>query len=230
MPTIEKFTDSPKDSLNGEVAYKKLREMILRYQLRPGEKTSVARLASDMGIGRTPVKEAVTRLVAEGLLHVSERSGTFVTRLGSEDVQNLFALRKLYENYAAEPAIERVTEEQIDRMDKLLMVLEQESLSKQPSERSILRFIDIDVELHKEIIAAAGNPYLSRHYSLLNLHLQIATYLIRHHNEMAHERHKEHVAMVEALHSRDLPNLRKILSKHATEVECVILSSMRKEG
>jgi DNA-binding GntR family transcriptional regulator len=230
MAAIESSTKPPKGSLHAEIAYRKIRAMILRSQLRAGEKTSVARLANAIGIGRTPVKEAITRLTAEGLLHVSERSGTFVARLSPEDVQHLFDLRKLYENYAAEAAIERVTQEQIDKLDSLLTVLEQESLSKPSSERSVVRFIDADVLLHKEIIAAAGNPYLLHHYSLLNLHLQVATYLIRHHSAKAQERHNEHVEIVEALRNRDLLTLRKVLSRHATRVEYGILDSMREDG
>ena len=212
-----------------DVAYLRIREMVLRRQLRPGERTSVARLAEAIGIGRSPVKEAVTRLSSEGLLEVSDRRGTSAVRLTMAEVDDLFELRKLFESYAASRAVERITDAELTELDELLKVLEDESITKPLAQQSVTRFIDADVKLHAMIVRAAGNAQLSRYYEMLNLHLQIADYLFRHHAGMREDRHRDHVAIVDALRRRDGTALATLLRSHSESVQHTILAAMRSE-
>ena len=107
--------NSDRPSLSGEPkaaferAYDAILELIVRQELRPGQVTSVIALSDRLGIGRTPIKEAITRLATEGILNVRGRRGTYVARLEEQNVRHIFALRKLFENYAAPLAAANIT-------------------------------------------------------------------------------------------------------------------------
>ena len=221
--TNDEVTRGP---LATERAYHGIRELILHQRLRAGERTSVAVLADRMNLGRTPVKEAITRLMAEGLMTVHDRRGTFVHEPTPTDMRDMFAMRKLLEGHAAGEAVKRVTSDQLDELDQLVARMEAESLRKAPSARSLSLFLEMDVELHRRIVGLAGNATLSRLYASLNLDLQIATYLQRHGPSMAIDRHREHVAMMEALGARDGARLGRRMFEHVDAVEHVVLMSM----
>ena len=78
-------------------AYSGIIDLVLHYELRSGERTSVNLLAKRLNLGRTPVKEAITRLQTEGLLSVAGRSGTIVKLINREETEQLFALRRALE-------------------------------------------------------------------------------------------------------------------------------------
>lgn len=214
---------------DAELAYQRIREIVLRQRLRPGEQTSVAKLASLTRLGRTPVKVAITRLQAEGLFTVSDRRGTFVRELNDKDVRNLFALRRVLETYGAEQAVGRVNDKQLEEMAALLDIMYQESIAKSPSQRSLVRFIDADVRFHRLVVAAADNEYLERAYAGLHLHLCISRYLHAVHALNAEDRHTEHVKMYECLKSRDTNQLHEVITKHINTVESTILQAMRQD-
>lgn len=224
MPTAP--TQSTRESLATEQAYHGIRELILHQKLRAGERTSVASLAERLQLGRTPVKEAITRLSTEGLVSVQDRRGTFVHEPSVKDVRDMFAMRKLLEGFASKEAVKHVTDAELDGLEDLLGRLEAESLRKAPSLRSLSRFLEMDVHFHRLIIQFTQNRALSRLYAGLNLDLQIAIYLKRHDPAMAADRHREHVQMMRALRARDADFLSRSLRGHAEAVEAVVLLSM----
>lgn len=213
-----------------EIAYDRIREMVLRRQIRPGEQTSVAKLSNLTQLGRSPVKEAITRLVSEGLLEVSDRRGTTAVKLTRDDIINLFELRQMFEQCAARRAVKNITAEELEELHGLLGILEEESLTKPLEQQSVARFIDADVRLHEIIIIAARNDHLTRHFRLLNLHLQISDYLFRHQSGMREARHRDHLEMVEALESGDGERLVTLLGHHSESVKRSILAAMEADA
>lgn len=207
-----------------ERAYDAIVDLIVRQELRPGEATSVMALSQRLGIGRTPTKEAITRLSTEGLLTVKGRRGTYVTRLNEQDVRHLFALRKLFEEHAAFSAAQRITDAQLAELEQILERMRKESLEEP---RSLPQFVSSDVKFHNIIIEAAGNPYLLAQYRNLHLHQLIITYLFNSNLRSAERRQGEHVAIVEALKRRDGEALCRALGEHASNVEAAIIGSMR---
>lgn len=218
---------SVKDLPATEQAYHGIRDLILHHGLRPGERTSIALLAERLELGRTPVKEAVTRLTSEGLLIVHDRRGTYVNEPDEKHIVDMFEMRCLLEGYAAREAVEKVDPANLAALEGLLSRLEEESLRKEPSDRSMSRFLEADVYFHRRIIDLVDNDALSRMYAGMNLDLQIGVYLQRHVPAMAAARHQEHVRMVEALRQRDGALLEEILRDHARAVEQVVIASLR---
>lgn len=211
-----------------EEAYRKIRAMILHHELRPGERTSVAELASATGLGREPVKSAMGRLAVEQLLIMRGRSGTRVAKLEPHQIRQLFEMRRLYETAAAPLIAERVTDAQIDAINELLPGLS-ELGSKQVDERftnNVVSFIDLDVAFHERVMTGANNPYLLDHYSSLNLHLLISHYLFLDRGFHAGQRHREHEEIAAAIKDRDPKAIAATLARHADAIEDVILATM----
>src|SRR6476661_1301245 len=101
-------------------AYSGIMDLVLCHGLRPGERTSVNLLAARLKLGRTPVKEAITRLQTQGLLSVAGRSGTSVNRIDRRQAEHLFAFRLVLEGFAAEKAAKNVTAGQLRQLRVLL--------------------------------------------------------------------------------------------------------------
>lgn len=207
-------------------AYTELRSLILRQKLRPGERTSVAALAERMGIGRTPVKEAVTRLATEGLLEVSDRRGTYVPIISEADIVEMFALRRLLEGYAADLIAKKDGELDLSEPQRALETMAAISRVGIQTIKQRREFIETDVRFHAEIIALAGVSRLNRMYGLLDLHVQIAVYLAAPDREAMRLRQHEHEAIYAALVTRDAARLTTSLDQHARSVEQSVLMSL----
>ncbi|MBN8969733.1 MAG: GntR family transcriptional regulator [Rhizobiales bacterium] len=217
---LQRAPNSEKDLSAADLAYGGIIELVLNSELRPGERTSVNLLAARLDIGRTPVKEAITRLQTEGLLSVAGRSGTMVNRIDREQTKQLFALRRVLENFAAEGAVENATARDIAEIRKCLQKLGRSNTTAE--------FVRANVEFHSQIVAAAGNPFLVRFFAQLQIQLQIVTYLLRRgfNKKAADARHREHETIVRALEKRDVKALKNALRTHVMTTERAILATL----
>ena len=209
-------------------AYNEIVDLILNRGLRPGERTSVNLLAARLGLGRTPIKEAITRLQTEGVFMVTGRSGTTLKTIGREDSEHLFALRRSMEDFAAEHAVGHATSDQLRQLRKLLREMRIASIDQAGSVDSAARFVRANVTFHSTIVAAAGNPFLDRIYGQLQLQSQIVTYLLQQGfaRGRAEKRQSEHEAIVDALEARNASLLKKLLAAHAATTETAILNTL----
>lgn len=198
-----------------ERAYNGIISLLLARELRPGERTSVNLLAARLGLGRTPVKEAITRLETEGVLTVSDRSGTEVNSIDPGQARQLLAIRSLLECFAAEDAVKNATNVEIERVRQLAEEMRAASLGRDP-DRAAARFVAANVEFHDIIVSAARNPYLARLYSLVQLQLQIVSYLLSRGRDpqAAEQRQSEHEAIARAFAARNGAKLRAALKSH----------------
>lgn len=205
-------------------AYDAIVNLILTYQLRLGERTSVAQLAERLKLGRTPVKEAIARLEAEGLLSVSGRSGTTVKEIDSESARQLFALRRHLEAFAVDEAVKYVTEEQLKELHALLTQLNW-STDAVPG-----HYVRSNVRFHAAIVACANNPTLNRLYGQIQLQTQIVVYLYHMTNstkeKVIRTKYQEHVDIYDALVKRDAKRLRVLLDQHAATTERSVIDSL----
>ncbi|EFI53262.1 MULTISPECIES: GntR family transcriptional regulator [Afipia] len=217
---LQRAPNSERDLSAADLAYGGIIDLVLNSELRPGERTSVNLLAARLDIGRTPVKEAITRLQTEGLLSVAGRSGTMVNRIDREQTQQLFALRRALEDFAAEGAVENATTKDISEIRKCLQKLGRSNTTAE--------FVRANVEFHSLIVAAAGNPFLVRFFSQLQIQLQIVTYLLRRgfDKKAADARHREHETIVKALEKRDAKVLKNALRTHVMTTESAILATL----
>lgn len=217
---LQRAPKNERDLSAADLAYGGIIELVLNSELRPGERTSVNLLVARLDIGRTPVKEAITRLQTEGLLSVAGRSGTMVNRIDRAQTQQLFALRRALEDFAAGAAVENVTPKDLQEVKRCLQKLSRSNTTAE--------FVRANVEFHSLIVAAAGNPFLIRFFSQLQIQLQIVTYLLRRgfDKKAADARHREHETIVQALEKRDAKTLKNALRTHVLTTERAILATL----
>jgi DNA-binding GntR family transcriptional regulator len=149
-----------------DTAYDRIKDAILSLQYRPGEKLSEVRLATHLGVGRSPLRTALARLASEGWLRVLPQSGTFVSELSTDDVLELAQIRLLLEPYTARLAATRITAEEVDRLQGHAAALKSKGLNGRFGE-----FAELDDRIHSAIHRAAGNARIAD--ILRNLHDQI---------------------------------------------------------
>lgn len=109
----------PSKQLDTVGAYRTIRRGIVDGVLKPGERLVEERLARDLGVSRTPIREALAMLEVEGLVKSIPKKGTIVRTFSSRDIKELYDLRIVLEGYAAQQATQHITAEELDQMRTL---------------------------------------------------------------------------------------------------------------
>jgi DNA-binding GntR family transcriptional regulator len=141
----------------GYQAYTKLRRRLITLDLKPGDKFTEAQIVMELGIGKTPVREALTLLVDNGLIESRPRVGYVVTPITLKDVTELFDLRLVVEPEAVRLAAGRVDEVRLRRLETLC-----QGAYKHDDPDSIEDFLDANHEFHVTVAEASGNRRLAR--------------------------------------------------------------------
>lgn len=138
--------------------YARLRDMILANVLRSGQKLVDRDLAEQLGVSRTPVREALGRLAMLGLVEAKSRRGYYVRQYTTEEVSDLYEFREILETNAARLAARNATPENIRQFDRIL--LDMEALGSDPENH--VKSVELDLELHNLIAKASGNESLDQ--------------------------------------------------------------------
>ncbi len=141
-----------------DTAYHAIRARIMSGALADGARLKEQTLASDLGLSRTPVREAITRLIHEGFVERGEGYSTRVAAFPVDELDQIFEIRRRLECYAAERAAERMTPDQISQLDK--MTTEMEALTPPTDDAAYQRISEINASFHRIISEAAGSPRL----------------------------------------------------------------------
>ena len=171
-----------------EVAYRRLRQLIVDGTLAPGQRIFENELADQLGISRTPLREALRQLETEGLVQMNARRGAMVARLSAADMHEEFLIRATLEGLAIELAAPRLTPEHFHELGRQLARM-QDALTR--GQRVV--FLEHHRLFHQTIFDASGAPRLAR--MLANLleaaeryeQLELAQDVL-HADEMAHHR------------------------------------------
>lgn len=104
-----------------ELVFESLREAIIIGKLSPGERMMEIQLAEEMGVSRTPIREAIRKLELEGLVVMIPRKGAYVAGVSLKDIADVFEIRRALEGLAAELAAERASDEEFEEMERCLV-------------------------------------------------------------------------------------------------------------
>ena len=157
IEAAQPLTEITHSDLIADRAYKEIREAIFANRLPPGASLSVPELARQLAISRSPVREAVQRLVHDGLAVTSPYKGAMVARVDVEDLYRLYEVRELLEGLAARLATERLDNTALAELEEILnqhrKVLE--------DREDLAAHIGLDMRFHRRIREIAGNPHLA---------------------------------------------------------------------
>jgi DNA-binding GntR family transcriptional regulator len=174
----------------------------------------------EMGIGRTPLREAVKRLALENLVEVQPRRGTFVSAVEAADIQNITEVRAELEAYAAELAALRLDPETRAIAEALLH--EVEALDGGGDQERLMRF---DERIHRFTWEAAHNPYLTQTLERYFTHSLRIWYLVLDRvPTLGHAVHDQ-TQLLEAILDRNAPHARTIMHEHVLAFQREILSA-----
>ncbi len=207
-------------NLNDRV-YETLKARLVRRELGPGEKVSLHELAATLGVSRSPVHHALTRLVAEGLLTVKSRRGYYVTALTEAAVGEGYDVRLALELQAAESAVGRVSADELRRFRELHEATA-DAVSHAEWDSTNAAFHEYQVDL-------ARNALLSRFYRDLSINLMMQ--VIRGGKlEAGSYLPTEHGAIVEAYEAADLEAARAAIRAHIATGRRIALEAIESSG
>ena len=194
-------------------AYHAIREMIVSLELRPGGVIDERRLMEQLGIGRTPIREALRTLAQERLVEVYPRRGMFVTRVEIRDLASLAEVRTVLESSAARLAAERATDEDRDTVASLLDELERH---EELDQRELMA---LDERIHRQVYRAAHNQFLEaslEQYYVLALRIW---YLALDQARELEQAVLDHREILEAIRDGDAERADQAMRRHVVEFE-----------
>ncbi|MFI0780484.1 GntR family transcriptional regulator [Streptomyces sp. NPDC021212] len=205
-----------------ERAYRAIRDRLVMLEIRPGAPINEDQLAQSLGVGRTPVREALKRLQYERLITTYPRRGTFATEVNITDLAHISEVRQELEPLAAGQAARRATA--TDRATLMAALRELESVhSRRPEADELMR---LDLSVHRAIYAATHNPYLEdtlvRHD---NLATRIWCLFIERLSDMAGHI-EEHGPLIEAIVAGDPEKAAQLARDHVEGFERAIRAAI----
>ena len=205
-----------------ERAYFHIQRKIASGELRPGDAVSELALSKELGSSRTPIREAIGQLVAEGLLEQVHNRGAVVVQLTRQDIIDLYELREALEVYAvAKIARETSNRADLDRLMNLtneILVLRDEleqSGESALNAQQMHRFVTCDLSFHTLLIRMAANARITKVLNETRLLMRIFAIHRHGHSAALLERiHRYHSAVLRAVSKRDPEGAAKALSEH----------------
>lgn len=181
-----------------DAIYRELKRRITELHYSPGEKLSEARLALELGVGRSPIRTALSRLQSEAWIEISPQSGTFVKGLTAKEIAEILETRLVLESYLAGLAAQRISDAELRRLRAAFR-----AFGTRVTSARIDAYFELDLMFHMAIYEAAGNDLIAR--ILINLIDKIRW--IRRSNGISTERFqvalREILDVLRALEARD---------------------------
>lgn len=212
-----------------EVTYDLIKEKIVSKEFAPGARLDLEEIGKHLGVSRTPLKQAVDRLALEGLIQVLPRSGTFVSNPSSQEIAESFEVRIVLEVYAVGLAAERIREEELGNLKRLLDQLQQLN-AEQDSGRRYPQYVKVDHLFHHQIIAITGNSRLLQAFEHENVHAQMARIRYPHPEDELDLVQAEHGRILKALVQHDPEAARKAMQAHLDRARRSLMNDIEKEG
>ncbi|MBQ9030198.1 MAG: GntR family transcriptional regulator [Parasporobacterium sp.] len=149
-----------------DIVFKTLREAIVTGELKPGERLMEIKLANEMGVSRTPVREAIRKLEQEGLVYLTARKGAEVAPINAKDLKEVLEIRKALEGLACQMACQNAKEEDIRTLQSI-----NEEIGKAIELGDIEQIARLDAKFHDQICICSSNSQLIRILSRLKEHI-----------------------------------------------------------
>ncbi|KAB2953024.1 GntR family transcriptional regulator [Heliorestis acidaminivorans] len=204
-----------------DIVFESLREAIIEGVLKPGERLMEIQLAEEMGVSRTPVREAIRKLELEGFIVMVPRKGAYVAGISVKDITDVFELRAALEALAAGLAAQRITESELEELERLLV---HTSSSTEPMDLDTL--VAGDISLHDIIYKASRNQRLVQNINHLREQLQrLRTTSLAHPGRMR-VAWEEHRKIVEAISERNVALAQTLAWEHIENAENSVLEAM----
>ncbi|HMM20753.1 MAG TPA: GntR family transcriptional regulator [Selenomonadales bacterium] len=217
MTKESEFSSSHDSSLRNKV-FRYIKSHIISGAYHPGETLLESKLAEELGVSRTPIREAIRLLELEGLVEVTTKKGAVILGISQKDVQDIYAIRQLVEGLAGRWAAERISDSEFKDLQKTFELMEFYG-----QKQDLEEVAELDNKFHQAIYEASGSRIL--YLTLRNLHeyAQIARIRSLAFQNRLPQTLTEHRAILDALRAKDADAAEKALSEHVHNVHQNIL-------
>lgn len=196
-------------------AYAAIQKKIMRIELKPGERIIKKALEQKLGIGATPVREAILRLRREGLLTVLPQSGTFVSKISLDEVYQARFVRENIEKLVVAEAIPQMTTDQLNELRKILN-LQEVYLDSNDYDS----FFNLDEQFHKSFYITAHKEFIWNWLQIVNLQFNRFRYLRLEVADLDWKQiFSDHSALVDAVAKKQVQHATKIIGQHLHMVD-----------
>ena len=209
--------------LNQKV-YRVLKESIIKGFLEPGTKLLENRIAEKMQVSRTPVREAMQKLVAEGFVKTTPNQTIVVTEVSPEDIKEVLQIRGVLEGLAARIAAKKINRQEIDELESVVT-----QMSLHVTKENLSYYCKVDDEFHNLILNICGNKWIIQIRD--NLGSFIYRFRIKSLSVLGRLKHslEEHRKIMEALKKHDSAEADKLSQIHMENTIINILKNVVKE-
>ena len=198
----------PRKALHEE-AIDRLRDLIVQGELAPGARLNERVLCEKLGISRTPLREAIKLLAAEGLVELLPNRGAIVAALDTSRLSETLQVMGALEGLAGELACRRASKARIAEIRRL-----HEKMLAMHERGDLAGYFRHNQAIHQSIVEASGNPVLANLYRQLNTSARRARYMANLSKERWDAAVREHEAILSALEARDVRTLKRLLRDH----------------
>ncbi|MDI9500680.1 MAG: GntR family transcriptional regulator [Acetivibrionales bacterium] len=205
------------NSLHSRV-YNRIRNDILNGVYEPGESLVELKLSEELGVSRTPVREALRQLELEGLVQSVPNKGATVRGVTEQDIQDIYTIRMLIEGLAARWAAEKITPEELEELKEAVDL--EEFYTTKSNYGNLLRF---DTRFHDIIFKASKSKPLMYTLSTFHRYVQKARRVSMSSPERAAEVLQEHKAILQAIIDRDADRAEKLMTEHVRNASLNLL-------
>ena len=204
-----------------DIVFKTLREAIITGALQPGERLMEIKLSNELGVSRTPVREAIRKLELEGLVIMTARKGAEVAPINEKDLREVLEIRKSLESLAGQLACRNIGKDEIRKLKDI-----NAQISKAIKAGDVEAIAASDVEFHETIYATTGNARLITMLHQLKEH--IYRYRYEYIKDMKNKDSitEEHAKIIAGLTEKNSKQLRKEIEHHIEVQEKYILNTL----
>jgi DNA-binding GntR family transcriptional regulator len=187
--------------------HRELRVMAITFRFFPGERLNEAIIAKELGVSRTPLREALNRLSAEGFLTFSVNQGFFRKPLDVKEIFDLYEFRQKMEMAAVRLAVERATDEQLIDLERFA-----QQSAENEADRTLKEVISLDEEFHERLITLTDNIEMRNTLRNVNDRIQYVRWMDM--DGRRSETQAQHKEIAQALRARDTEKCMRLMGEH----------------
>lgn len=216
MASKQLFDQMTYGSLGNKI-YGILRDRILNEEYKKGDKLNELTLSKELGISRTPVREALKQLELEGLVESIPNKGVYVLGFSPRDLDDMFELRVLLEGLAIELAIDRIEDDVLEKLKELLELMEFYTLKRDKDKLN-----HFNVLFHETIYQGTDSMYLEQLLSDVHYYVSVTSKNSISHVERMESSLAEHKEILDAIVAKDKTTAKNIIQKHIRKTQMIV--------
>ena len=208
-----------------ESTFQKLRSLLVEGVIAPGSKLNERELAESLRVSRTPIREAIKRLAADGLVELIANRGAIAIELSKADVMHTFDVIAQLEGYSGELAAKNRSAATLSELEAL-----QYEMMASYARRDLPMYYKLNLRIHHLINQAAHNPVLTQLFTQVNARIEALRFRSNQDGVKWEKAVGEHQEMIQALKEGDAERMRKIMIQHVINKRDVVILLMESES